>query len=238
MTKKSRDKDIEYLLAKSKIIKGLDLERLGAVPDPALMTEDQKADYDPEYLEELAGLSDDERARRLHQARLIAGIIAMASVTMIDHLFDDLETISELDEITAAAIEETWVLHRLPPRFAHKYDPGFIRKFVVVTADLTGALARTWREPDCVAAELALKCLLDEAEAIEGLYQLDLPVWRNDLEDQLVQDFDYDLLYDMSLDGFEDDSELLKEQGIVPMRFEHWFKPFNEAYSVPPFAQD
>ncbi|MEJ1179602.1 MULTISPECIES: hypothetical protein [unclassified Pseudarthrobacter] len=106
MTKNSGDKDIKRLLTKSKIIKGLDLELLGAVPDPALIAEDKRAEYDDEYLEELAGLSDDERAQRLHRAKLIAGAIAYASVTMIDHLFDDLETVSELDEITAADIED------------------------------------------------------------------------------------------------------------------------------------
>ncbi|MEJ1179603.1 MULTISPECIES: hypothetical protein [unclassified Pseudarthrobacter] len=84
-----------------------------------------------------------------------------------------------------------------------------------------------------------MKCLLDEAETVEELYELDVPAaWRNDLEDQLVQDFDYDFLYDMRLDGFEDDAQFMKKQRIAPMRFENWFEPFTEAYSVPPFAQD
>lgn len=203
------------------------------------MTDEEKAEYDLQELEELTELSADERAVRLRQAQLLAGVLWHASVVMVDQLFDDLQTVSELDEITLGDVDDTWVLASLPSRFAHCYGIGFTRKFLVIAAELTGTLARGWRQPDCVAGDLAVKCLLDQAETAAELFNLDLADnWRSDLEDQMVEDFDYDMLYDRSLDGFEDDSEFTDRFRIVPMRFEYWFKPFHEAYSVPPYVMD
>jgi hypothetical protein len=69
----------------------------------------------------------------------------------VDHLFEDLQTVSELDDITAKDIDKTWVLANLPRRFAHLYGPLFVQKLIVMTVDLTASLARSWRSPDCVA---------------------------------------------------------------------------------------
>lgn len=239
MTTDSADHGVERILARSQFLKGFTPLELGAAPDPAEMTAEEMGEHDDDHLEELAGLTREERERRLHQARLLAGALWTASVLMVDHLFEDLKTVSQLDSITTADIDSTWILANLPRRFAHRYGPLFVQKLIVVTTDLTTSLARSWRAPDCVAGELALQCLLEEIQTVAELYSLDLQNdWRVRLEDLMVEDFDYDMLYDNSLDGFEDDNHFMTRFRITPMRFEDWFKPFNEYCSLPPYAQD
>lgn len=239
MRHEPEDDPAEYIRSRARYLKGLSLEDLGAAPDPTAMSAEEKRDYDSDHLEELAALSAQERERRHYQAELLAGALWHASVTMVDHLFEDLRTISDKTDLSAADLDGTWILPNLPPRFARRYGPLFVQKFIAVTVDMTASLARSWRSPDCVAGELALRCLLDEAETVVDLYGLDVPeYWREDLEDRLVEDFDYDMLYDLSLDGFENDPEFLDRFRIVPMRFEDWFKPFHDEYAVPPYARD
>lgn len=174
----------------------------------------------------------------LRRARLLAGLLWHSSVVMIDQLYADLDTVSEMDEVTAADIDGTWVLSSLPTRFAAGYGVVFVRSFLVVAADLTGTLVRGWEPPGCVAAELALRCLLDQAELTADTYELDLADgWRERLEELLLEDTDSDMLYSRRMDGFENDGEMSTELGIAPMRLEQWFEPFDTGYSVPPYAR-
>lgn len=113
-----------------------------------------------------------------------------------------------------------------------------MRRFIVVAADLTGTLVRGWDSPGCVAAELALRCLLDQAEVMAETYDLDLAdAWRERLEEILLEDADSDMLYSRRLHGFENDDAMASDLGLAPMRFDQWFEPFNEGYSVPPYAR-
>lgn len=112
-----------------------------------------------------------------------------------------------------------------------------LSRFLVVAADMTGALARAWCRPFCVAQELALRCLLDQVEVIQDSYDLDLADdWRGMLEDQLFEDMDSELLYPNGMDGFENDIELNMQLGFAPMNVQDWFEPFSDA-SVPPFVR-
>jgi hypothetical protein len=143
----------------------------------------------------------------------------------------------KLQSIGLDDIANTFVLSWLPPRQARKYDVGFAQRFVVIAADMTGALARGWSRPSCVAQELALRCLLDQVEVIQDSYDLDLADdWRGTLEEQMFEDMDSDLLYQNAMDGFENDIELNMQLGFAPMNVQDWFEPFNDA-SVPPFVR-
>jgi hypothetical protein len=82
-----------------------------------------------------------------------------ASAVLIDQLFEDLDGLRNLERVDRQDIANTFVLSGLPPRHADKYDVRFARQFLVVAADMTGALARRWTRPSCVAQELALRCL-------------------------------------------------------------------------------
>jgi hypothetical protein len=226
------------LLADASKLTGLSLNRLGYEPHPDELSEDERAGLELDDLEEMASVPAEERAESLRQAKLLAGLLWHSSVVLVDQLYSDLATVSELDEITAEDISGTWVLSSLPPRFSSGYDGPFVRRFIVIASDLTGTLVRGWDSPGCVAAELALRCLLDQAEVTAELYDLDLADdWRSRVEEFLLEDTDSDMLYPQSLDGFENDDEMSAELGLAPMRFKQWFEPFNVGYNVPPYAR-
>jgi hypothetical protein len=227
------DDDItEELLADAEKLTGLSLELLGLDPHPDDMTAEQRLQFEPEDLEEMAAVTPEEREKSVLQTRLLAGLLWNSSSVLIDQLFRDLDTLNELETVTPADIRGSSVLCSLPPRFAAGYDLKFTQKFIVVASDVTAALVRGWNAPGCLAAELAVRCLLDQAEITEDIYELDLPDdWRAIVEEVLLEDADSETLYSGS-----DDSEGSDDAGIGYLDFEHWFKPFTRGDTVPPYA--
>ncbi len=229
MTADEEDDITEELLADAGKLIGLSLELLGLDPHPADMTPEQRLQFDPEDLDEMAAVSPEDRQKSVLQTRLVAGLLWNSSGVLIDQLFRDLDTLNELETITPADIAGTSVLSSLPPQFAARYDLKFTQKFIVVAADVTAALVRGWTAPGCLAAELAVRCLLDQAEITEDIYELDLPEdWRAGVEEVLLEDADSETLYADNLDDLEDDADTLG--------FEYWFKPFAPGDAVPPYA--
>ncbi|WP_426976617.1 hypothetical protein ACQCSU_18065 [Pseudarthrobacter sp. O4] len=227
----SADEDdiTEELLADAEKLTGLSLELLGLDPHPDDMTAEQRLQFDPEDLEEMAAVTPEDREKLVRQTRLLAGLLWNSSSILIDQLFRDLGTLSQLEAVTPTDIAGTSVLSSLPPQFAASYDAKFAQKFIVVAADVTASLVRGWTAPGCLAAELAVRCLLDQAEITEDIYELDLPEdWRADVEEVLLEDADSEALYSDRLDDLEDDASELD--------FEHWFKPFTAGDTVPPYA--
>lgn len=224
------DDDItEELLADAGKLTGLSLELLGLDPHPDDMTAEQRLQFDPEDLAEMAAVSPEDRRTAVRQTRLLAGLLWNSSGILIDQLFRDLGTVSTLDDPTPADIAGTSVLSSLPPQFAASFDAKFTQKFIVVAADVTASLVRGWTAPGCLAAELAVRCLLDQAEITEDIYELDLPEgWRADVEEVLLEDADSEALYSDNLDVLEDDA--------ASLGFEQWFKPFAPGDTVPPYA--
>ncbi|MDR7081333.1 hypothetical protein J2X01_000610 [Arthrobacter ginsengisoli] len=224
------DDDItEELLVQADKLTGLSLELLGLDPHPDDMTPEQLLQFDPDDLDEMAAVSPQDRQRAVSQTRLLAGLLWNSSSILIDQLFRDLGTLSGLEAVTPSDIAGTSVLSSLPPQFASSYDAKFIQKFIVVAADVTAALVRGWIAPGCLAAELAVRCLLDQAEITEDIYELDLAEdWRAQVEELLLEDADSEALYSDSLDVLEDDADRLG--------FEYWFQPYNAWDTVPPYA--
>jgi len=224
------DDDItDELLTDAGKLTGLSLELLGLDPHPDDMTPEQRLQFDPEDLDEMAAVSPEDRQKAVGQTRLLAGLLWNSSSILIDQLFRDLGTLSELDDVTPSGIAGTSVLSSLPPQFAAGYDAKFTQKFIVVASDVTASLARGWTAPGCLAAELAVRCLLDQAEITEDIYELDLPDdWRAQVEEVLLEDADSQALYSENLDVLEDDADRLG--------FEHWFKPLAPGDTVPPYA--
>ena len=193
------------------------------------MTPEQRLQFDPEDLDEMAAVSPEDRQKAVSQTRLLAGLLWNSSSILIDQLFRDLGTLSDLEEVTGSDVAGTSVLSSLPPQFAASYDAKFTQKFIVVASDVTASLARGWTAPGCLAAELAVRCLLDQAEITEDIYELDLPDdWRAQVEEVLLEDADSPALYSDDLDVLEDDADRLG--------FEHWFKPLAPGDTVPPYA--
>jgi hypothetical protein len=224
------DDDItEELLTDAEKLTGLSLELLGLDPHPDDMTAEQRLQFDPEDLDEMAAVDPDERRKSLRQTRLLAGLLWNSSSVLIDQLFRDLGILNELDAVAPSDIAGSSVLSSLPPRFAASYDAKFTQRFIVVASDVTASLVRGWTAPGCLAAELAVRCLLDQAEITEDIYELDLPDgWRADVEVVLLEDADSESLYSDSLDDLDADAGKLG--------FEHWFKPFTPGDAVPPYA--
>ncbi|WP_226761918.1 hypothetical protein [Arthrobacter sp. SO3] len=224
------DDDItEELLADAGKLTGLSLELLGLDPHPDDMTPEQRLQFDPEDLEEMAAVLPEERLKAVSQKGLLAGLLWNSSSVLIDQLFRDLGTLSRLETITPTDIAGTSVLTSLPPQFASSYDSKFTQKFIVVASDVTASLVRGWTAPGCLAAELAVRCLLDQAEITEDIYELDLQEdWRAQVEEVLLEDADSEALYSDSLDVLEDDADRLG--------FEHWYTPFSAGDTVPPYA--
>lgn len=215
---------------------GLSLKQLGFEPRLEDLTADQRrllGDGDVEWME---SITPEQRDRSLFQAKLLAGALWEASGILIDQLFEDLFSLRKLRTVDREDIANTFVLSWLPPRQAQKYDVRFVQSFLVVAADMTGALVRGWSRPSCVAQELALRCLLDQVEILEDSYELDLADdWRGKLEEQMFEDMDSEMLFQDAMDGFENDVGLNMQLGLAPMSVEDWFEPFNDA-AVPPFV--
>ena len=228
---------VEHVLLAGEGLTGLSLEQLGFEPRLEDLTGEQRNFLGPDDLEWMGQITPERRDRSLVQAKLLAGALWEACVVLIDQLFEDLASLRKLSTIDREDIANSFVLSWLPPRQAQKYDVGFVQRFLLVAADMTGALARGWSRPSCVAQELALRCLFDQVEVLEDSYDLDLADdWRGRLEEQLFEDMDSELLYQDAMDGFEDDIGLTMQLGLAPMNVEDWFQPFTDT-SVPPFVR-
>ncbi|MDQ0851103.1 hypothetical protein QFZ65_003041 [Arthrobacter sp. B3I9] len=236
------DDDItDELLADADKLTGLGLELLGLDPHPDDMTPEQRLQFDPEDLEEMAAVAPEERQKALRQTRLLAGLLWNSSSILIDQLFRDLGTLSRSEAVTPTDIAGTSVLSCLPPQFAASYDAKFTQKFIVVASDVTAALARGWTAPGCLAAELAVRCLLDQAEITEDIYELDLPEdWRANVEEVLLEDAESDALYVHDQHSNDDDGGhhggRVAAADAAQLGFEHWFRPFTPGDTVPPYA--
>ena len=234
----TRDENyVEHVLEVGQELTGLSLEQLGFEPRLEDLTEDQRSRLDAEELEWAGLITTERRDRSLFQARLLAGALWEASAVLIDQLFEDLDGLRNLDRVDRQDIANTFVLSGLPTRHCDKYDVRFARQFLVIAADMTGALVRGWTRPSCVAQELALRCLFDQVEVIQDLYNLELADgWRGQLEQHMLEDTDSEMLYQNAMDGFEGDIELNRQLGLAPMKINDWFEPFNDA-SVPPYVR-
>jgi hypothetical protein len=197
---------------------------------------------DQNWLTELDIESDDpdERARALVESEYVAGALFQASSIVVEHLFEDLAVLTRAaDGSTAGGLADQvfLALEGLPPRFADRYDVAFTRSLVVAVADVTRRLVAGWEPLGCVAQELGLRLLLDQAEV--QLDDAEVPVspgWRPWLEEYLFEDPDHEMLYEPTVDDDRRDGSPDDEVGAgVPMRFEDWFAPFGSARPLPPF---
>ncbi|WP_326854552.1 hypothetical protein [Actinocrinis sp.] len=149
------------------------------------------------------------------QARLAAGALVWAIETLIDELFQDIETLARDDADT----EECLVLSALPPRCADQYTGLFAKRFLVTTIALTSRLTGPHHAPlASVAEELALRLLIEQAHVVLDLYDLADPETDHalaSLKDAAYEDYDHEDLYD------EDDDSTANPDAST------WFAPFN-----------
>jgi hypothetical protein len=227
------DDDItEDLLADAGKLTGLSLELLGLDPHPDDMTPEQRLQFDPEDLDEMAAVAAEDRQKSVAQTRLLAGLLWNSSGVLLDQLFRDLGSLHGLEAVTPQDIAGSSVLSSLPAHFAPRYDAKFTQRFIVVASDVAASLGRGWAAPGCIAAELAVRCLLDQAEITEDIYELDLPAdWRAQVEEVLLEDADSLALY------AEREADSPGPEVDAGLGFEQWFTPFAPGDVVPAFAR-
>jgi hypothetical protein len=228
---------VEYVLHVGEGLTGLSLEDLGYERRLEDLSSDERKLLEADDLEWLESITLERRDQSLFQAKLLAGALWEASAVLVDQLFEDVAELRGLGQVTRQDITGSLVLSGLPPKHADKYDVRFAQQFLVIAADLAGALIRGWTHPSCIAQELAVRCLLDQVEVIQDLYDLDLADgWRGRLEERMLDDTDSEMLYQNSMDGFEGDVDMNLQLGLAPMELKDWFEPFNDSY-VPAFVR-
>ncbi|MEZ0362324.1 hypothetical protein ACAG26_01275 [Mycobacterium sp. pUA109] len=207
-------------------------------------THTEVAEYDFEFMrsaERLTGLSadefdeffgvktDDER----HQVRQLRAALFTAAVILIDELFMDHERLTGSKRV--ADTEPMFVLDEFPQVFHRKMDGQIAQKLIVAAVDLTTQLTAGWDGPRCVAEELLFHCLLNRVERVADSKQVDLPGnWRPEVEQYLLQDLDYQLLYLPQFDGIE--SNPPEGMGMANMDISHWFDSFHR-WPLPPYIE-
>ncbi|MEV4939201.1 hypothetical protein [Streptomyces zaomyceticus] len=174
-------------------------------------------------------------------AELAAGALVYAAEVLIDELYDDVRTLAEEESTVAECESELWHLDRLPPRYAPRYDERFARRFLVTAVALTTRFTDgSFDRLGCLAEELVLKMLLEEAHATLDLFGLLGGEVADALEcftTGVYEDTDFELLYDDSRDGIDEDPDL-NAMGITPLGIRTWFTPFDSGGYVHPYAAD
>ncbi|MEU4214126.1 hypothetical protein [Actinoplanes sp. NPDC026623] len=162
---------------------------------------------------------------------LAAGALVMAATSIIDELFQDIETLARDGGGSIADSEGAYfVLEDLPRRFAHQYNGRFARNFHVATVMITGRWsAEQWMPPASVGEALALFLVIRRAQYLlvdHGL--VDREQARElylGFEDAAFEDVDHEWLYRADMDGFENDEKFAARFGSTDMRVQSWFQP-------------
>lgn len=111
----------------------------------------------------------------------------------------------------------------LPIRYQHRYDEGFVQRFLLAVESVIAKLAGQDQSPlESTAQELALHGLLATAEELAELnnVEVDFDLFRG----LQFEDLDHELLFDPALDGVEEDTA--NQLRFANLRFEDWFESF------------
>ncbi|MGW1934647.1 hypothetical protein [Streptomyces sp. NPDC001919] len=189
-----------------------------------------------------AGLPDGGRRAGFGSpaAELAAGALVYASEVLIDELYDDVRTLADEETTVAECRAELWHLARLPSRFGLAYDELFARRFLVTAIALTTRFTDgSFRRLGCLAEELALNLLLQQARSTLDLYGL--------LGEEVAESLDrfaHEVSEDMDLASLYDDEEEdgadghPAAPGATASVIGTWFTPFDAERYVHPYAVD
>ncbi|MER7521337.1 hypothetical protein [Streptomyces sp. NPDC126499] len=154
-------------------------------------------------------------------AELAAGALVHGAEVLIDELYDDVLALAEEDTHVAACEGHLWHLDRLPDRHADRYDELFARRFLVTAVALTTRFTDgSFRRLGCVAEEVVLRFLLEQAHVALDLYGL--------LDDDVAAALDRFLAHVRADTG----------QDPALAGFGTWFTPYGEDRYVHPYAAD
>ncbi|MFF5971264.1 hypothetical protein ACFY7C_07015 [Streptomyces sp. NPDC012769] len=161
-------------------------------------------------------------------AELAAGALVHGAEILIDELYDDVQALAEEDTHVAACQGHLWHLDRLPDRHADRYDELFARRFLVTAVALTTRFTDGgFRRLGCLAEELVLRFLLEQAHVALDLYGL--------LDDDVTAALDRFLAH---VHGEPDPARDPAVQDPALLGFGAWFTPYGEDRYVHPYAAD
>ncbi|MFJ2585717.1 hypothetical protein [Streptomyces sp. NPDC087538] len=130
----------------------------------------------------------------------------------MDELFQDLQTLTQHRTTVAESERPFWLLEGLPGRYALQYNVSFARRFLVTAIALTTRFTRgSFQQLSCVAEELVLRLLLEQAKSTLDLYGLLDSGTSSALDsfaDQVYEDMDHEWLYDDAADGIDEEPAL------------------------------
>jgi hypothetical protein len=182
----------------------------------------------------LTGVPDVE----VQAARIRRGSVIVAAEQVIDQCITDLQQVTFDDEgfPTGERAEESFVYEEFPHRHRHAYNQTFYRKVLVTAIKVAHDLADPQgADAGCTAEEIIRAALGPIATGLCQLVELDEPDIH--LEDALLEDFDFEYLFDDEMDGIEDDPARQAAWGMTVPGVRDWFSPFNEHSVVHPYAE-
>jgi hypothetical protein len=164
---------------------------------------------------------------------------------MTDMLFDELSSLERKDArrtrggqpralatLNPGAAESLG----LPAKHALRYHASFVHRFLACVFTVSWKLWDVYpHRPACLAEELALHGLIRQAEAsldIAGnLTSLD------DLRDVVFEDEDFELLFDPTYDGIEEDEGIMARVPLSNLAFRQWSEPWHSRWYVHPYLK-
>ncbi|MFF8836925.1 hypothetical protein [Streptomyces sp. NPDC015130] len=185
-------------------------------------------------------------------AELAAGSLVYGAEVLIDELYDDVQALAEEDTTVAECQGHLWHLDQLPSRHAHQYNELFARRFLVTAIALTTRFTDgSFRRLGCLAEELVLKLLLEQAHVtldLHGLLDEEVAAALGRFAGEVYEDMDFAWLQDGAEDGTHGHgTHGHGAHGHGPdgrgaagaaIGFGTWFTPFDDARYVHPYALD
>jgi hypothetical protein len=186
-------------------------------------------------------------------------VLADAATQLADECLDDLARILTASRRRRAAeVADSQLASLLPPRYLPRYsaEPQLLAKFYHCLAAATWRLAQpAWLPLSCVAEQLALRGIIDHAEALleirldvrhdnpQGWAEHYAPLYApgpddedeaidfDTLRDVLARDDDIAFLFDERFDGI-DQSVAGQLTRMPSLQLADWFTPFDELSGV------
>lgn len=166
------------------------------------------------------------------------GALLVAAEEIIDMCIDDLQYLDfEPDgSPDARQADESFVYRRFPTRHRSAYDEQFFRNVLVCAIKVAQDLADPdGARPACTVEEIVRDAVVEHALALCEHAGVGPPALHP--TEFLLEDADYEFLYDADKDGIEDDQTLQVGLGIVVPGVGDWFARFNDQRVVHPYAE-
>ncbi|ONI91731.1 hypothetical protein ALI22I_07640 [Saccharothrix sp. ALI-22-I] len=232
----STDNDQDSLLSEITLVAGRvrhpDLW-IGAFVAPAWYG-DAEIDDSADEKDVEAALPADERER----ARRRRGTLLVAANRIIDDCISDLTHLGFDDTGLPDAddAEDSVVYRFFPPRHRDAYDEDFFRQVLVTAVKVAHDLADPHGRPAaCTAEEVIRDTVLDLARDL--CLEADLGAMPPGVDDLLLEDTDFEVLFRSDMDGIEDDPGLQAGMNLTVGGVQDWFVPFRPGLHPHPYVE-